>query len=153
MPASTTITVAVFLSGASRVTADGGTTTASFVCFVATTTSAAPPAAAKATKEEGLAAFETVRAVLGTLGREVYFADEAQVDLLAVHDGVGALGGEQAGVEVGMSAAKRIKKVVLELGGSDPFIVMPSADLDAAVATAVEARIINNGHKKIGGGN
>lgn len=70
-----------------------------------------------------------------------------------IHDSrvaaVSITGSESAGSSVGASCGKSIKKFVLELGGNDPFIVMPSSDIDEAVKAAVSSRVLNNGQSCI----
>jgi acyl-CoA reductase-like NAD-dependent aldehyde dehydrogenase len=95
---------------------------------------------------------------LGTLLAEAGFPDgTAQVltgrgselgDLLAMHPGIDAIsltGSSEVGIHVAQAAAPTLKKVMLELGGNDPFIVLEDADLDAAVREAVTARFFYSG--------
>lgn len=74
--------------------------------------------------------------------------DHDQSEALISHDkvrGVTLTGSDGAGSIVGQQAAKAIKKVVLELGSNDAFIVLEDADLELAVETCTQARLINNG--------
>ncbi|MGO4680403.1 NAD-dependent succinate-semialdehyde dehydrogenase [Microbacterium sp. 2MCAF23] len=59
--------------------------------------------------------------------------------------GVSVTGSERAGAAVAENAGRNLKKVALELGGSDPFILLSTDDLDATVQAAVDARLDNNG--------
>ena len=78
----------------------------------------------------------------------VYASNEQIADIVLpspLNHGVSLTGSERAGSAVAAEAGKNLKKVVLELGGSDPYIVLDSADVDATVKTLLNARLGNNG--------
>ncbi len=96
-------------------------------------------------------------AAIEQIFRDAGFPVGAYVNLYAGHDqietviadkrvqGVSLTGSERAGAAVAEVAGRNLKKVVLELGGSDPFILLSTDDLDATVEAAVGARLDNNG--------
>jgi succinate-semialdehyde dehydrogenase/glutarate-semialdehyde dehydrogenase len=96
-------------------------------------------------------------AAMERMFRDAGFPDGAYVNLYAGHDqieriiadprvqGVSLTGSERAGAQVAEIAGRHLKKVVLELGGSDPFILLSTDDLDAAAQAAVDARLDNSG--------
>ncbi len=86
---------------------------------------------------------DVVQTLLATSDQAQRLIDDPRVKAVTL------TGSEPAGAQVAARAGRQIKKTVLELGGSDPFVVMPSADLERAVRTAAEARTINNGQSCI----
>ncbi|MBZ5738584.1 NAD-dependent succinate-semialdehyde dehydrogenase [Nocardioides mangrovi] len=96
-------------------------------------------------------------AALEQIFKDAGYPDGAYVNIFASNEqieqviadprvqGVSLTGSERAGAAVAEIAGRNLKKVVLELGGSDPFIVLGSDDLDATVEAAVEARLENTG--------
>ena len=99
---------------------------------------------------------ESAAAIEG-LFHEAGFPEGAYINIYATNEqiewviadprvrGVSLTGSERAGTAVAEIAGRHLKKVVLEMGGSDPFILLKTDDLDAAVQAAVEARLDNTG--------
>ncbi|HET7520517.1 MAG TPA: NAD-dependent succinate-semialdehyde dehydrogenase, partial [Candidatus Limnocylindria bacterium] len=96
-------------------------------------------------------------AAMEQMFRDAGFPAGAYVNVYATHEqlerviadprvqGVSLTGSERAGAAVAEIAGRHLKKVVLELGGSDPFILLSTDDLDAAVQNAIDARLDNSG--------
>ena len=96
-------------------------------------------------------------AAIESIFRDAGFPDGAYVNVYATNDqvadliadprlaGVSLTGSERAGAAVAEIAGRHLKKVVLELGGSDPFLLLSTDDLDAVVESAVAARLDNTG--------
>jgi succinate-semialdehyde dehydrogenase/glutarate-semialdehyde dehydrogenase len=96
-------------------------------------------------------------AAIEQIFRDAGFPPDAYINVYATNEqiewvigdprvrGVSLTGSERAGAAVAEIAGRNLKKVVLELGGSDPFILLSTDDLDATVQTAVEARLENTG--------
>jgi succinate-semialdehyde dehydrogenase/glutarate-semialdehyde dehydrogenase len=96
-------------------------------------------------------------AAMEQIFRDAGFPSGAYVNVYATHDqlerviadprvqGVSLTGSERAGAAVAEIAGRHLKKVVLELGGSDPFILLSTDDLDTTVQNAVDARLDNSG--------
>lgn len=97
-----------------------------------------------------------LQALFDEAGLGVYvktiFADDSQIENLLADDKIKAstlTGSEKAGSIVASNSAKHIKKTILELGGSDPFIVLEDADLDTCIPVAINSRFQNNGQSCI----